>query len=127
MGEFKKEKQVLSALSFPPRSRGKYWPRILFPLSRRSSTGPAFFLLSSRSKYCPRFFTLSCRGKYWPRFLLHFQPEANTVRAFFYGIKQRQILAAHSSFLHPLNLVGELLLDVDLGICLLEVFLSKPE
>jgi hypothetical protein len=67
------------------------------------------------------------RGKYWPRFLLRYLPEANTVRALFYAIKQRQILAAHSSFLHPLNLVGELLLDVDLGICLLEVFLSKPE
>ncbi len=72
-------------------------------------------------------FRVSSRGKYCPRFLLRYQVEANTARAFFYTIKQRQILAEHSAFLHPLNLVGELLLDVDLGICLLEVFLSKPK
>ncbi len=39
------------------------------------------------------------RGKYCPRFNLRYQAEANTVRAFFYAIKQRQILSALSSTL----------------------------
>jgi hypothetical protein len=108
-----------------------------------ANTGRAFFYsIKQRQILSPIYFTLSSRGKYCPSFLLLYQVEANTGHAFFYAIKQcrgkyclrffyaikqRQILAAHSAFLHPLDLVGELLLDVDLGICLLEVFLSKPE
>ncbi len=104
-----KQRQILDALSFTLSSRGKY----CYTLS---------FSLSSRGKYCFALsFTPSSRGKYWPRILFCCQAEAFTftVCAFFYAIKQKQILAAHSSFLHPLNLVGELLLDVDLGISLL--------
>jgi hypothetical protein len=75
LGEFKQEKQILSALSFRHQAEANIGRIFFFHFQKEAAQAEHF----------------CCQAK------------ANTVRAFFYAIKQRQILAALSFTLSSLG------------------------